>query len=227
MTAEVSFTYPTAGATRYPAEYEAVARVFTPMLWAPDRLPEIVHPVVFVQRDQDGTVSLDGVEELQAYRRRFGDLTLVKVTMIAVPPEMVMLVPGPEGGMPYDLDKFFEAVFLLPVDGPLPPGAPEFPPGTPPALIVIRMREPERYLWGLDPSGRRKLMVAGRSYDPAGEVTMLPPGGQHDFVVRQLWYYWRSLRDGRTPVSMYEAAIMRPLAEIMRDELPAAFAPTG
>lgn len=218
MTATVTSYYPRADTLRYSRQEEETAKRAIVLLFTPERLGEVVHND-FVELEQDGSVALEGLHQLQEYRRRFGNLVLLSLRVIFVPPDMAMRIPGTPGER-YTVDLFFEAEFLLPVDGPLPPGSPAFPAGTPPIRIRIRMREPYLIRLWADPNQLGTLprhMVFGRSYEAAGEVTMLEPHGQHGFVVRQLWYYWRF---GRT---MIEAGIMRPFEDIVREAIPDAF----
>jgi hypothetical protein len=226
--AKVRFGYPRSDTPRYSPMQEEVATEFAQKLWRPGELGDIVHPAFEERRYPDGEVTIRGLPALQRYRLGLGVLELVSLELLAVPPDMTMAVPGGKGER-YDIDVFFEAVFLMDVtakneDGSpkLPPGSPTFPGGTPPALLVIRMREPQKHKLFTLPNGQRKLMVIERTWDAYGEVGPLPPGGQHDFVARQLYFLRRRMEEGR-PESMHDAGVMRPFRLVVRDAIPDAF----
>jgi hypothetical protein len=118
--------------------------------------------------------------------------------LVAVPPAMGHGRSGyREDGWPcpsqaVNFDAFSEVT--IPAAGRWVAAAwfPEFPGGSRAALIAIRTARRLSCVL-VSTLGTAQVMVVGRSSMPIGEVAALKSGGELDFVIRQLDFYWRRL----------------------------------
>lgn len=195
---DVRFYYPDTSRETYPFDIEGAAAEFAQLLFDPDNLGRVVHRNFKEYLAGEG-LSLDGLQELQEYRRQFGHPVLQRVNFFVVPPSRATYRLN--GGGRFTFDAIMELNFGIPFDSL----APAWRKGLNEDDVVpvqLRMREPtySRPLTAADepmpgvPQGKR--MIFERSYWPYLANAMGEPHDQIGHVAEQVAFYART----RTPM---------------------------